>query len=104
MLWRCGFSFLDFGTRDGNDSIGFCIGERFLRAGFLREELIHNAFPTLTDDHLASGGENLTCTLGGYGGLNKTIRLPNSCQQPNRNQPQNILFSLGQGFEIYTGN
>ena len=104
MLWRCGFSFLDFGTRDGNDSVGFGIGDRFLRGGLLREELIHDAFPALTDDHLAFGGEHFTCTLSGYGGLNKAVRLTNRCQQPNRNQPQNLLFSLGKGFEIYTGN
>ena len=104
MLWRCGFSFLDFSVCDGNDSIGFGIGDRFLRAGLFREELIHDAFPAITEDSLAFGGKYLTCTLRGYGSLNKSVRLRNSCQQPNRNQSQNLLFSLGQGFEIYTGN
>ena len=104
MLWRCGFPFLDFCLCDRNDSVCFGIGDRFLRAGLFREELIHDAFPALTDDHLAFGGENLTCTFSGYGGLNKPVRLRNSCQQPNRNQSQNLLFSLGEGFEIHTGN
>ena len=104
MLWRCGFFFLDFGTHDGNDSVGFGIGDHFLWADLLREELIHDAFPALTEDSLVFGGENLTCTFSGYGGLNKSVRLPNSCQQPNRNQSQNLLFSLGQGFKIHTGN